>query len=80
MSRIAENLPPDFGDEAINAALKVAYVDGVKQGFAFVLDELQTKYMNPEVMPMSTEAEAILQVTKFLGGKIRDEQGTLAKL
>lgn len=79
-SRLIENLPPRTGDIAIDGALRTAYIDGALQAFTWVLDELQKEYMKPTVKPMSTEAEAILEVAKFLGGVVREQSGSLKKL
>lgn len=80
MSRLTKNLPPDTGDPVVNGLLKTAYKDGAEQAFKIVLDALEKEYMKPSVLPMSTEAEAILKVAKFLGKEIREQQSTLAGL
>lgn len=81
--RISGNLPPKtlLGDDEVgNAAVKVAYVDGARQGFGTVLDFLQEEYLKPEIKPGSTEGEAILNVARKLGAEIREYHRSLDRL
>jgi hypothetical protein len=77
---LIDNLPPTTGDDVLDALAKTSYKIGANSAFLHILDALDKKFMDPKVMPMSEEAEAILAVIKFVGGETRAQQGTLDKL
>lgn len=71
---------PDTGDETVNQLLKIAYLDGYREGLKAALSDLEAVYLNPRVKPGSEEALFILGIAKILGEKNRERLSKLDRI
>lgn len=74
-----DSVVPDFDDDVVNVALRVAFRDGYGRGLKEGLEYLQERYYNVDVVPGSDQAVAILSLVKDLGGFLRERTKDIAR-